>query len=204
METSKVVRLGYAGVYEDLCSAATILANEVIRNPKFKDVCLMEFAELADEVSNLKHLPPEIIYDRIFNKEDIVLLVKSYRVKNPFSSVIAFVSPPDPTIYLNSRKVNTYQIDSYYSVVRLASTLMHEYSHVMGSRHGMTRYQKSIGYGINRAFEAVAATHAIAPVNEQESDISKLVVGVLESAYPEWALPWYQVLYRRIFRWSKQ
>jgi hypothetical protein len=127
----------------------------IVNSPLFKKLIL----EMSDEwrqgsTGEIVNLTNEQIYNLIASgKEEwngiidneLDLIVDDY-TKN-WSSVVGFMNPGKPTIFVNTKFFDTM------TEKRTGSNFLHEYGHTLGMRHGGKLFKSSIPYYLNWVYE---------------------------------------------------
>lgn len=109
---------------------------------------------LQGETSRLKELTNTEIYELIMSgKEEwngitdyeIDLIVDDY--KKSWSSVIGYMLPGKPTVFVNTKFFDTM------TKIKVCSNFGHEYFHTLGARHGGKLFRLSLAYFMNTVIE---------------------------------------------------
>jgi hypothetical protein len=72
-------------------------------------------------------------YEKFLVETDIVIEIRPWKPRNPWSAAIATTFAGDKNIYINMRKINSFTGKDY------AATLSHECSHLAGFHHRSKR-----------------------------------------------------------------
>lgn len=82
------------------------------------------------------------------NVSDYVIDLEVRRYFKKWSSVIGYIIPMKPTIWVNGKFFDTN------TVIEIASNLCHEYLHTLGFRHSGKYIEESLPYLVNKWFKA--------------------------------------------------
>ena len=98
-----------------------------------------EFFDDPEQPSGKSNVNGAIV-SAIIRDADLVMTIKYYRSKNPWSWAVAYVNPAQPsTLYLNTRKFEAGTIAGY------TNTLIHETIHALDSQNTVYHF----GHGEN-------------------------------------------------------
>lgn len=130
---------------------------KIVNAPRFKELILaMPDSHRVTESSKYRYTPNDQIYHMLatgkeeWNTEidyEMDLIVDDYRSSWFYRSVIGYMVPGKPKIWVNTRHFDSAPLKS------VVSNFLHEYSHTLGFRHSSADRDGSIPYYLNKVVD---------------------------------------------------